>query len=63
MGLVELVVSLIVVGVILYCVNNFIPMDEKIKQILNVVVVIAVVFWLLQVSGLLSHVGNIRFGK
>ena len=42
--------------------NTYIPMDAKIKQILNVVVVIAVVVWLLQVFGLLSLGGSIRVG-
>ncbi len=54
MPLIQLVVALIVVGVLLWAVNNYIPMDGKIKQILNVVVVIAVVLWLLQVFGLLN---------
>jgi hypothetical protein len=57
MPLVQLVVTLIVVGVLLWAVNTYIPMDGKIKQILNVVVVIAVVLWLLRVFGLLSGVG------
>jgi hypothetical protein len=60
MPLIQLVVVLIVVGVLLWAVNNYIPMDAKIKQILNVVVVIAVVLWLLQVFGILSGLGNIR---
>jgi hypothetical protein len=54
MPLIQLVVALIVVGVLLWAVNNYIPMDGKIKQILNIVVVIAVVLWLLQVFGLLN---------
>jgi hypothetical protein len=57
MPLVQLVVTLIVVGVLLWAVNTYIPMDGKIKQILNIVVVIAVVLWLLRVFGLLSGVG------
>jgi undecaprenyl pyrophosphate phosphatase UppP len=63
MSLIQLVVALIVVGVLLWAVNNFIPMDSKIKQILNIVVVIAVVLWLLQVFGILSGFGNIRVGN
>jgi len=47
MSLISLVVTLIVVGVLLWLVNSFIPMDPKIKQIVNVVIVIAVVLWLL----------------
>ena len=63
MPLIQLVIALIVVGVLLWAVNNYIPMDGKIKQILNVVVVIAVVIWLLQVFGLLSGIGGIHVGN
>lgn len=59
MSLISLVVTLIVVGVLLWLVNAYIPMDAKIKQILNIVVVIAVVLWLLSVFGVLGHTGNI----
>ena len=62
MPLINLVITLIVVGVLLWLVNSYIPMDGKIKQILNVVVVIAVVIWLLQAFGLLGSLGNIRIG-
>lgn len=55
MSLISLVVTLIVVGVLLWLVNTYIPMDGKIKQILNIVVVIAVVLWLLYAFGLLGH--------
>jgi low temperature requirement protein LtrA len=47
MSLISLVIVLIVVGVLLWLVNSYIPMDPKIKQIMNAVVVIAVVLWLL----------------
>ena len=60
MSLISLVVTLIVVGVLLWLVNNYIPMDGKIKQILNVVVVICVVVWLLYAFGIISHAGDIR---
>ncbi len=59
MSLISLVVTLIVVGVLLWLVNTYIPMDAKIKQILNIVVVIAVVLWLLSVFGVLGHTGSI----
>jgi hypothetical protein len=49
--------------VLLWLVNNYIPMDRKIKQILNIVVVIGVVLWLLSAFGLLSGLSNIRIGK
>jgi len=53
MTLLGLVVTLIVIGVLLWLVNAYIPMDAKIKNILNIVVVIVVVLWLLSVFGLL----------
>jgi hypothetical protein len=60
MSLISLVVPLIVVGVLLWLVNTYIPMDGKIKKILNVVVVICVVVWLLYSFGILNHSGDIR---
>jgi len=63
MPLINLVVVLIVVGVLLWLVNTYIPMDSKIKQILNIVVVIVVVIWLLQVFGVLGSLGNIHIGR
>jgi hypothetical protein len=63
MPLVTIVLILIAVGVLLWLVNTYIPMDGKIKGILNAVVVIAVVIWLLQVFGLLGTITNIHVGK
>jgi hypothetical protein len=63
MPLISLVVVLIAVGVLLWAVNAYIPMDAKIKNILNVVVVIAVVLWLLQVFGVLGHLSTVRVGN
>ncbi|HEY5346873.1 MAG TPA: Thivi_2564 family membrane protein [Rhizomicrobium sp.] len=63
MSLVTLIVILIVVGVVLWLINTYIPMDAKIKQILNAVVVIAVVLWLLQQFGLLTSLSNIHIGR
>lgn len=59
MSLIGLVVTLIVVGVLLWLVNTYIPMDAKIKQVLNVVVLIVVIVWLLNVFGVLSYLGNV----
>lgn len=59
MSLISIVVALVVVGVILWLVNAYVPMDAKIKTILNIVVVIIVIIWLLQVFGLLGSLGNI----
>jgi hypothetical protein len=62
MSLIGLVITLVVVGVLLWLLNNYVPMDAKIKRIINIVVVIVVVIWLLQVFGLLGSLRNIRVG-
>ena len=63
MPLLQIVIVLIVVGVLLWLVNSYIPMQPTIKKILNAVVVIAVVLWLLKISGLLDSVLNIHIGS
>ncbi len=60
MSLISLIVILIVIGVLLGLVNSYIPMDGKIKSILNGVVVICVVVWLLFAFGILNHSSDIR---
>ena len=60
MSLIFLLLILVVVGVILWLINTYIPMDRKIKNILNVVVVIVVVLWLLQAFGLIDSLRNVR---
>ncbi len=63
MDLISIVITLIVVGVLLWLVNNYIPMDGKIKRILNGVVVVAVIIWLLNAIGLLDSIRGIRVGR
>ena len=63
MSLVSLVLILVVVGVLLWLINTYIPMDPKIKSILNAVIVIGVVLWLLKVFGLLDTLSSIHVGK
>jgi hypothetical protein len=60
MSLIGVVLTLVVVGVLLWLLNNYVPMDSKIKSIVNVVVVIVVVVWLLQAFGVLGSLQNIR---
>ena len=60
MSLIGVVLTLVVVGVLLWLLNNYIPMDGKIKRILNGVVVIVVVIWLLQAFGLIGSLQNIH---
>ncbi len=60
MNLITVLVVLVVVGVILWVVNSYIPMDGKIKKILNIVIVIFVILWLLKVFGLFAGLGNVN---
>ena len=60
MPLVHIVLVLIVVGVLLWLINSFIPRDSKIKSLLNIVVVIAVIIWLLQAVGVLGPLSRFR---
>ena len=62
MPLLQVVIILIVVGVLLWLINSYIPMQATIKKILNAVVVSAVVVWLLNVFGLLDSLLNIHLG-
>lgn len=61
MSLIDLVLVLIVIGVLLWLVNSFIPMDARMKQIINAVVIIAVVLWL--VSIFIGPLPDIRVGR
>lgn len=63
MPLLQVVMVLVVVGVLLWLVNRFIPMQGTIKSILNAVVVICVVLWLLNVFGLFHSLSRIHVGS
>ena len=63
MPLVHVVLVLVVVGVLLWLLNTYIPMDAKIKGIINIVVVVAVVLWLLRAFGILGSLSEFRIGK
>jgi len=63
MPLVQIVIALIVVGVLLWLVNRFIPMAGSIKSILNAVVVICVVVWLLNVFGLMHYITHFHITR
>ncbi len=62
MPLIDIVVTLVIVGVILWLINRFIPMASSIKTILNAVVVIAVIWWLLGILGVVQPLGSLRLG-
>lgn len=63
MPLIHLVITLIVVGVILWLINSYIPMQTTIKKILNVVVVIVVILWLLSAFGIIGPLSGLRIGR
>ena len=55
-SLITVVLVLIIVGILLWLINRYVPMDHKIKAILNVVVVIGVLIWILKAFGLLDGI-------
>jgi hypothetical protein len=60
MPLINILIVLVIVGFLLWLVNNYIPMDGKIKKIVNIIVLIVVVIWVLKVFGLLSKLTSIQ---
>jgi 1-acyl-sn-glycerol-3-phosphate acyltransferase len=63
MPLMQLIIVLVVVGVVLWAINNYIPMQENIKKILNVVVVIVVLLFVLNAFGVLGSTTRFRIGR
>jgi hypothetical protein len=63
MPLINLVIVLVVVGVLLWGINSYIPMQATVKKILNVVVIIALIIWLLSVFGVIGNISAIRIGR
>ena len=63
MSIFSMIVILVCIGVGLWLINTYIPMDAKIKKILNVVVVVAVVHWLLAAFGIFDHAHDMKVPK
>jgi hypothetical protein len=63
MPIVEVVVVLIVVGVLLWLINSYIPMASAVKSLLNIIVVLALIVWLLQVFGIWGSIMHGRVGS
>jgi hypothetical protein len=63
MSLATFILVLIAVGVVLWLINTYIPMDQKIKNILNIVVVVVIILWVLQLFGLLTVFQGIHVGR
>ena len=60
MSLFTIIIVVVVVGIVLFLINRFIPMDAKIKQILNWVVIIILIIWLLNAFGVLNYLKGIH---
>jgi len=63
MPLIEVVIVLIVVGVILWLINTYVPMAPSIKSLLNAVIVIALIVWILKAFGLWAYIMNLHVGR
>jgi len=59
MSLLSILIAIIIVGVLLWLINTFIPMDRQIRRIFNLVVIIALIVWLLKAFGLFAYLTNI----
>ena len=55
MSIISILITLIICGVILWAINEYIPMDGKIKKLINIVAIIALIIWLIKVSGILNY--------
>ncbi len=60
MPLIEIVVVLVIVGVLLWLVNSYIPMAPAVKSLLNAVVVIALIIWILKLAGLWHYITQVK---
>ena len=56
-----MLIAIVVVGVLLWAVNTWVPMDPKIKRILNIVIVIVLIIWLLKAFGVWGALAGVRF--
>lgn len=63
MSLISLILILVAVGVVMWLINSYLPLDPRMQKILNAVVIIVVVLWLLQVFGVLDDVSAVRVPK
>jgi len=60
MSLISIVITLIIIGLLLWAVNTYVPLEGTIKKLINVVVIIAVILFLLRAFGVLGHIGDVR---
>lgn len=60
MSVISLILAIALVGVLLWAINRFLPMDSKVKGILNIVVIVVLILWLLKQFGILNFLGNVK---
>ena len=63
MNLVNLIIVFVLVGVLLWLINTYIPMEARVKQLMNIAVIIVLVLWLLRVFGLPTSLSTIRIER
>lgn len=60
MPILTVIIILIIIGIALWLINNYIPMDSKIKTIINIIIVIGVIIWLLQTFGIIGSLKHLK---
>ena len=60
MSLVSIIIGIVVVGVLLWAINTFVPMEGRIKKVLNLVVILALVLWLLRAFGVWAYLAHMK---
>jgi hypothetical protein len=63
MPLIQIIVVLCVVGVLLWLIETYLPLDPTIKRIIQILVIVVIVLWLLQIFGLLAGINSVRVGR
>ena len=63
MPLSNIIIVLIVVGILLWLINNYVPMGRRLRSLFNIVILGVVVIWLLQAFGLVGAIGGLRFDR
>ena len=60
MSILSLIIAIVIVGLLMWAINSFIPMEARIKQILNIVVIVLLVIWILKALGVFAVLGSYR---
>lgn len=60
MPILTIIITIAIVGVLLWLINTYIPMEGRVKKILNIVVIICLVVWLLRVFGVWGHIETVH---